>query len=718
MWVVTVVGHPGAEEPTSATTRRAEDQAALEPVARTHPFLFVAADEVRRTREKIQRDRDARATFARLAAQGEKDLAIALPTFETDWWREARKKPWRDTYQEIYHHTMSVPAPAMAAARRLAQLALLSDDERFDRRAREILLYYTNYSFEFEHYDVGMNYAIWAVPALDVYDMLFESFSASERQRINAFFGRFLDAVMRNDRFWIANEPGGRFNNHYAFHKQAIAAVGLFFGRDDLVKYAVESREGVRDLLENGILDKGLWLESSFHYHFTPLYGLTPLAEMLRHAGGPVDLYAAEFHDGHCLKQLFDAPFEFVFPDGLAPNIGDGYGHDLYLQDVHLYEYAYAAYGDPRYAWLLSRKWPTKRDEAGLERERTALFHGRPVGDATTPTVRSQVFPEHGYVFLRMPDGTDYWRGEGWSAFLTFDRSGIHGHADKLGLILWGRGRLLAQDVEGRATKGHSFSSAIQREINRRTLCSNTVVVDGRDQANSSQLLRFVDFAATAAAARTMIADTDGILYPGVRQQRTVIVTPDYVLDVFRVQSDEEHTYDWTFHPLDEDGRTSSSLAFSPIPDAQSPAPRWVKNGRRARTDQTWSAEWIERDIPFRLTMLGEPGTEVFLWDFPRDDQFTFPPLPTLQVRRRARSTDFVALYQAGGDGLSRIGLKMQKQDDGSVTLEIALLGKRDRWTISPLEVRQIPNLVTARYLQTFCFLTEGNGLTLLRLAI
>jgi len=38
-------------------------------------------------------------------------------------------------------------------------------------------------------------------------------------------------------------------------------------------------------------------------------------------------------------------------------------------------------------------------------------------------------------------------------------------------------------------------------------------------------------------------------------------------------------------------------------------------------------------------------ATEIYLWDFPRDDRFTTPPLPFLQVRRRTRATEFAAVY-------------------------------------------------------------------------
>lgn len=39
--------------------------------------------------------------------------------------------------------------------------------------AKRILLHLSDYSFRFEHYDVGMNYAVWGHLALNAYDILF-----------------------------------------------------------------------------------------------------------------------------------------------------------------------------------------------------------------------------------------------------------------------------------------------------------------------------------------------------------------------------------------------------------------------------------------------------------------------------------------------------------------------------------------------------------------
>ena len=57
-------------------------------------------------------------------------------------------------------------------ARACARASLLSPAPETVAKAKRILLTLANYTFEFEHYDVGLNYAIWAMAALDACDSL------------------------------------------------------------------------------------------------------------------------------------------------------------------------------------------------------------------------------------------------------------------------------------------------------------------------------------------------------------------------------------------------------------------------------------------------------------------------------------------------------------------------------------------------------------------
>ncbi|MCX6376950.1 MAG: heparinase II/III family protein, partial [Armatimonadetes bacterium] len=301
------------------------------------------------------------------------------------------------------------------------------------------------------------------------------------------------------------------------------------------------------------------------------------------------------------------------------------------------YETAWQVYRKPLYAWVAQGGRPGlqalfRAEEGSESKVPSSRFQvaGSKPSDAPTsnltpdtwnlqpatlnpPSVESRVFSEHGYVILRSIEGKEYWDSDSWAAFLSFDLNSVHSHADKMNLILFGRGKTLAPDPEAIASVQHAFSSQVQRELNRSTICHNTLMVDGRGHAGIGEKLSLIDFERSPDVKTATIADLKGLVYPGVKMQRTVIVTDGYVLDVFQAVSETEHTYDWLFHALDDEGKTRMYGGFQPtlLPDV---APwSWLRNPRSAVLDRSWHADWRQGDVRFRLTMLGVTGTEIIL---------------------------------------------------------------------------------------------------------
>jgi hypothetical protein len=440
------------------------------------PFLFINGKELAKARARLGREPWS-SLLEELRKEVEEDLRCPLLEFETEWWQSAKNRPWGDIYPEIAEHTMFVPWKPMVAAHRISTLYLLTGEERLARHLLEVLRHYSSYTFVFEHYDVGMNYAGWGTLALDVYDRIYGRCTEDDRRVIDGFFKRMGDAIWKSDQAWLQHGWGGKHNNHFAWHRMALCAIGLFFGNEEYVRHALYGAEGVVELLDEGLMDEGLWHESSIHYHFTALHGLASIAEMLRHSQHDFDLYHRRFANGRSLKNMFDAPLLTLFPDGTIPNVGDSYGRKAHIREMPWYEYAYAIYGGPRYAWVLAQ---------GKRNPEVALLYGRelpaqPEVGVSAPSVSSHLFRQHGYAFLRWEEGPETGGGRGVAAVLNFDRNGIHCHHDHLSLILFGGGRLLAPDPEAR-TSGHAFSRPVQRELNRSVICHNTVTVDGRTE--------------------------------------------------------------------------------------------------------------------------------------------------------------------------------------------------------------------------------------------
>lgn len=642
---------------------------------KTHPCLIATPAGVELARRRVRENEWAKNVLERLRRQAEQLASEPLPAFEKDWWDEASKKHWSQTYPEVNHHTNFAVSGPVSAALGAAIAYAAAGDPRHASLVKKVLLHYADYDFFAEHPDVGLNWSIWVSKALMAYDLVYDTIEASDRTKIDGFFERAVDAVMKNDMWWLRHNPGGLFNNHFAWHKFLIGSYGLFYDREDLVDYALNSDQGIRMLIEYGSRDDGLWLESSLNYHFTAVQALVEFARQLSNSGHWFDLWNAELANGRRLIALFGGPLQTLFPDLTLPTLGDTYGVRLRLDSVNGYFLAYDAYRLPEIAWLL-------RDRVDIPPE--ALFLSNLPGDADQDSLGlfTRLWPEHGYVALRTQEGKNYWKGEGFSAFLSYDFDGIHSHRDKFSFVLFARGSHIVVDPEARSAARHAFSAQIQAQLNRSTLCHNTVMVDGLDHRPIAGKLELPDFVNADSVKMVTIADRDGRVYDGVRIMRTFAVTPDYALDVFQVSSDTERTYDYLFHSPADSGRFDADGEFAPTDLGETGPWKWLRNARSAFLDSDWSASTSQGSLTARLTMLGEPGTRVITCEFPAKDDFSGTPIPMLMARRTARSTVFVALIQAERGPLPQPAIELRDSGRGFLRVRVSCEGESREFSV------------------------------------
>ncbi len=613
------------------------------------PRLFLSAPEIERAARRIQSEPWAAAVLERLRRQADEAFTLDAQPLDESWWNSAQSRPWEETYPLVFQHTFLAPARYARTAAACALVWTLTRETRYADRACDLLLLLAPCSFSAEHYDVGMNYAAWAAELLLVYDLLGTRLAPAERRQVDAFMTRLARAVLRNDVYWITNNIGGGLNNHLAWHKMMLGLLGLFYDRPELVQFCVEGTRGMLPLLGEGLLDHGLWCESSLNYHFTAIVPMIRFADAQRRLAGRSELLAAQAVNGRTLKQPFDAMFDVLFPDGSIPPVGDAYAHRARLFNQPIYEHAWAAWGDPRYAWLLGQC---------RERSREALFTPDLPAQVEAPTVASILLPEHGYVFLREQRGGRYWNTPARCVFLTYDRAGVHSNADRLSLMLFGEGRLLLADREARASVPHAFSSQVQRELNRGTICHNTVMIDGQDQRGTAQVLRLLEYHVTPAEQRATVCDPDGLLYPGVRQMRTVILCPEYVLDVFQVDGgDTPHQIDWIAHPFEESATLPT--ATNPVASRAKPFPlpdslpwKWLRTPRTTAVSPPLTLQWESAGTKLRLALHSEPDASLILCAFPLTDDLAGETREVMILRRQAKRTTVAAAWTSGPDPL------------------------------------------------------------------
>jgi len=634
----------------------------------SHPFLFITTADVARARDGVKSNTVFAALARQLVQNATTNRVADLPPLETQWWQAAKQKPWSETYPAVFHHTWMVPLKWADLARNCARASLLGFSPDLAVKGREVLLGLSDYSFEFEHYDVGMNYTVWSVAALDAYDILYTGFTAPERARLDGFFERYTAAVRKSDDYWIEHEPGGRLNNHYAWHKLGLGMIGVFYDRPDLVERALRGPKGVETMLADGFRDDGLWLEGSIPYQFAETTPLVLLAQVLANAHYPKDLFSYRSPNGYSLKRAYDAVIPLLFPDRTLPTIGDCYARRTHLGESPDWEILCLQFHEPAYAWLIA-DCPARTPQA--------LFNGNiDLPDETPPAQSTKLWRQMGYIALRSNEGTNYWSGKGWSVFATFSGQPVHEHADKLSLILYADDHLWLPDIEAKTSAEHAFSSVTQAQLNRQTLCHNTLLVDGHSQRFPGQRLDLLEFTNAPGMKRATFGDLQGRLYEGVHQLRTLIVTEGYVLDFFQATSATPHEFAWLTH-ADAESAGGSLQATNPVTFPASAPWNYLRDARSASaTGQVWECFFDGKDT-LRLDIVADGPTEVVHCGFPRDDGPAPPSIPMRLFKRQATNAWFLASYRILGSRSQKpVELKAMPGGAGQVALTLQWDGK------------------------------------------
>lgn len=626
-----------------------------------HPFLFINQANIDRIRKAAQSP-DYVQYVEDLKKNVERQQVEDLPELETEWWDEIKDKSWRETYQPINFHTGTVPRKWSGLALNCARAALLFPTSEYAEKGKQVLLGLSEFTFEYEHFDVGLNYATLANQCFQAYDILFDSFEEDERKRMDAFFKRMLDAVIKNGEYWVEHEPGGPLNNHYAWHKLAMALYGLFYDEQELVQEALFGPKGMIESLQYGFKDEGLWLESSISYQFVQTKPMLILAEVLENTGSHHAFWNYQTGDGRTLRQAFEALIEIAFPDQTLPNVGDCYGGRTRISRHPDYETLYARFRNPLYAWLLKQhpsRHPQGLWEGAVETEQTE-----------PPFLASQLWPEHGYLMLRENEGESYWAGDGWTLFGTYAYSSVHHHKDKLSIMLFGNQHHWLVDCEAKSSSHHAFSSDVQKQLNRTSVCQNLMMVDNEDQNSSPETLDLIEFHNLSNVKRATIGDLSGILYDGVRQLRTLIILDDYVLDMYQVASDEEHQYSWMVHVNGDEASSSiEKYEWRPHDFPESPSLKWLQNPMKACEQREFSAEYSNQDKRFRIDLTTSGPAEVIRYGFPKKDTESPEVWPSLSVSRTTDTFWIIAVY------------RMDEAIDSELVISVSP-GKLNQWEI------------------------------------
>ncbi|MBD2847112.1 S-layer homology domain-containing protein [Paenibacillus sp. IB182496] len=576
-------------------------------------------------------------------------------------------------------HTLNVEA-----ARKLALVYALTGETPYAAKAKEILVRYAEL---YPGYPVQPQYgklffqtldeAVQMIKLVQAYDLIAPSglLSAEETHSIE----RNLFAASAQT---LQGYDVGK-SNWQTWHNAAIGAVGAALEDEELMDFSVNGRSGFDYQMDNSVLADGFWYEGAIGYHFYAQSALLLHAQSLKNVG--YDLFGYPN-----FKKTFDATLQYMYPDLGIINSNDSGKYPTHLgKPGHTvpkdYEAVYAQYEDPIYGTLLD----TLYGELGRPRGghvlagnassaivgEEAVFYGKPVlpsgGELPSESLN---FEGLGHSVIRVGEGEE-------QLFALVDyglHGGYHGHPDKLHLDVFGQGERLAPDP-GIPPYSHSMYEAYYKK----TFPHNTVMVDGQTQAIPSAggaeiyeptklYLPSDDFGS--------MTNTATKAYPGMnRYERTVAVTPDYMIDLFALESDTSRQYDWILHGVGElTSDPSVQLDELDSPLGTEDAYSYFRDGESAELTGPWSGAWhttagnglrmisltSAQDSPSTMIVGEAPGTA--------DDPSRYSPVVVNRVE--AASAQFVTVLEPLGDGGSQIASARRLTDD---RLEVKLLDGR-----------------------------------------
>ncbi len=415
------------------------------------------------------------------------------------------------------------------------------------------------------------------------------------------------------------------------------------------------------------------------------------------------DMYNYKSANGNNLETLVEGFIDMSYPDGTLMSHGDGtdyyavvgnraviFGAKLFDNDEYTareldkWEIYNRAYDNPKFAWILSRN--PKRDGLCEIWGYSALTHGvGELGAVETPLVSSEVFHTEGSALLKSVEGADYWDSDAITVLVRAGATLInHNHSDHLHI------KMNAFDSKPIYTDWvHYYDYISPRKANNyadqtplspRVLAHNTVAVDCSEPKISN--IKFSDIDRSSDGAQVFSAY--GTPYKGVDAKRTICLTKDYVIDVFELESDTVHTYDFILNSLGvvTGEGIAESYEYKTINEdyklkaidkwAKKERNAWIQDARRAKVSED-NVRVIFRDsdnIGAVATTLcdDEQPTELILantptyvakmtWDGSLENSGFAQLKPLSILRRECSSTTFYTVHYPFKDVAQRVAI-------------------------------------------------------------
>jgi hypothetical protein len=621
------------------------------PTNKPHPRLFFNRDEIPAIREFAKNTQEAKPFVDRIIQIADRWVGqdIVLPD-EGALVRDA-----------AYGASQKLHDDLGSAIDEIGLAYILTGKEKYAAQVKSVLLQYadkyTSYSFSGSKYGAekpsssnqgrlvpqARAEAHLAVHYALAYDIIADTglLTDKEKARIEDNFLREVYRTLQLSKEWTEGGKPREWpndSNHGSIRNAGIAALGYTLGDEDIVNDAITGPLGLLMQAATMYYDDGYLNEEAPSYHTYALTSHMTVVEAAFNNG--LDLYAQLPR----LKNMFLLPMDIVLPNGYMPPVGDASYKPL---PMGLYGIAQLRYQDDIFALVHTGK--------NIYDDYLAMYclferYIPPSLQGPVSPLMSKNFPEAGLGILRNGGANDVY------ALLSYGpHGGNHGHRDKLSLLVYGAGALLANDEKP------AYRTIWRNNWFRQTFSHNTVTVDQQWQRScrgqSEGLLSVPGLQLVSASADSA--------YAGVRHARNVIMVADrYLLVVDVLESQQPHTYDWNYH-----APGTLTPDFPLQPHYAGNLPPYIAGGgqlailhdvRESRPLNTWNAVWRNDNAMLRITMPEQSEKmTVYTGNGPRYTPGTFTltsedmlwDMPMVFARRTAKSTVFSAVLEVLRDG-------------------------------------------------------------------
>ena len=513
----------------------------------------------------------------------------------------------------------------------------------------------------------ALNEANWLVATSIAYDCVYDFLTATERARIER-------NVLRPMAEWLSvthSKEFDRVHNHGTWATASVGMLGYVLGDTSYVNRALygtkrDKTGGFLRQLDLLFSPDGYYMEGPYYIRYA-LMQFFHFAEAIERRQPSIGIY--KYRNEILRKGLYSA-VQTAFPNGVFPPINDA-SRTMAIdapEVVLALDLAYARYGaNPNLLCAAAIQDRVILSGAGLAVARDMA--------------RARGTPQMGWKSTEFTDGPDGKRGglgilrsgTGPDASMLLMKYGVHGeghgHFDKLHFIFFDGGREVVPDY------GFSRWINIEPKFGGRylpendsyamqTVAHNTVVVDETSQNESKESAaeamwgerHFFD--ASKPAVQVMSARSERH-NEGVRMQRTMFLIDDrrfsrpVVVDLFRLDSRGEHTYDYPIHFRGQ--LISTDVKYEGRATRQEPLGKafgyqhiWKEASGKATTPVRMT--WLDGNRYYSITTAtrGEPEV-IFGRTGANDPSFNLISEPLMLVRTRGRDQLYASVIEPHG---------------------------------------------------------------------